>query len=142
MVGNERLIRIILQKGADINSPPSIYHGRTAVQAAANHPDKRGLNLLLEEGADINGPRALLYGATALQIAIAARNVEGVETLLYKGAVINNAIHLMGSNVWNWLSALTTKQSETRLFIFCCELGHLLGQPSRANIAMLHFKLQ
>ena len=53
MVMNERLVRLLLAKGADINAPAGIAHGKTALQAAAEHHDTRILKLLLENGADV-----------------------------------------------------------------------------------------
>lgn len=57
MVGNQRLVRILLLKDPDINAPASVLTGGvTALQAAAKHSDTEILSFLINEGADRRHP--------------------------------------------------------------------------------------
>lgn len=89
MVGNQRLVQILLLKDADINAPASVLSpGLTALQAAAQHSDTEILSFLIKEGADVNAPASSSDGSSALRIAIAKQNIEAVEILLDAGASV------------------------------------------------------
>lgn len=89
MVGNQRLVRILLLKDPDINAPASVLTGGvTALQAAAKHSDTEILSFLIDEGADVNAPASSSDGRSALRVAIARKNIEAVRVLLDAGASV------------------------------------------------------
>ncbi|GAM35537.1 ankyrin repeat protein [Talaromyces pinophilus] len=89
MVGNQRLVRILLLKDADIDAPASVLPGGlTALQAAAEHSDTEILSFLVNEGADVNAPASSSDGRSALRVAIARQNIEAVRILLDAGASV------------------------------------------------------
>ncbi|KAI7972704.1 hypothetical protein EIK77_009167 [Talaromyces pinophilus] len=89
MVGNQRLVRILLLKDADIDAPASVLPGGlTALQAAAQHSDTEILSFLINEGADVNAPASSSDGRSALRVAIARQNIEAVRILLDAGASV------------------------------------------------------
>ncbi|KUL89893.1 hypothetical protein ZTR_02763 [Talaromyces verruculosus] len=89
MVGNQRLVRILLLKDADIDAPASVLTGGlTALQAAAQHSDTEILSFLINEGADVNAPASSSNGRSALRVAIANQNIEAVRILLDAGASV------------------------------------------------------
>lgn len=102
MVGNQRLVRILLLKNADINAAASVLSGGlTALQAAAHHSNTELMSFLINEGADVNAPVSPNDGKSALRAAIARRNIEAVEILLAAGASVT-----MDSNCKEGLLAL------------------------------------
>jgi ankyrin repeat protein len=68
--GDVQLLRLLIDRGADINAPPFAVRGRTALQAAALSGNMEMLRLLYDHGADINGPIALTDGITALEATL------------------------------------------------------------------------
>jgi ankyrin repeat protein len=89
MVGNQRLVRILLLKDADIDAPASVLPGGlTALQAAAQLSDTEILSFLINEGADVNAPASSSDGRSALRVAIARQNIEAVRILLDAGASV------------------------------------------------------
>jgi hypothetical protein len=62
--GDIQLVRLLIDRGADINAPPFAVSGRTSVQAAALSHSMEKIRLLCDHGADINGPIALINGIT------------------------------------------------------------------------------
>jgi ankyrin repeat protein len=85
-----RIIRLLLSRGADMNAQVDRY-GTALLYVAENHlGDDRGLQLmeiLLKYGADSNA-RGGLYG-NALQPAACRGNLQAVELLLKYGAEVN-----------------------------------------------------
>lgn len=75
--------------GADINTGPGKYHGKTALQAVAGNQYFGGieLELLLERGADVNAPPSETWSLTALQAAGRAENLDNMELLLERGLI-------------------------------------------------------
>jgi ankyrin repeat protein len=65
--GYVQLVRLLLDRGVDINAPPFVVRGRTFLQAAALSGKMEVLRLLCDHGAEINGPIALTDGITALE---------------------------------------------------------------------------
>lgn len=80
---------LLLQKGADINSPPAKDFGFTALQLAIFLDHSEMIEALLKSGANINSPAASEVGFTALQAAILADNNELALRLLNDGAEID-----------------------------------------------------
>ena len=89
--GYSDLIQEMLDAGADVNTPPGHFHGRTALQRAAVQGYTNIVTLLLSYGADVNAPAACRQGITALQGAALNGNLKIVLTLLQAGAEINAA---------------------------------------------------
>ncbi|KAF8539188.1 ankyrin repeat-containing domain protein [Trichophaea hybrida] len=89
--GNIELVRILLAKGADVNTPALYIKGRTALQAAAENGNIELVQILLASGADVNAPAAVDCGRTALQSAAERGYVELVRILLLAGAKVNAA---------------------------------------------------
>ncbi|KAH7000485.1 ankyrin repeat-containing domain protein [Ilyonectria destructans] len=83
-------VNLLLQTGADINSPPAKDFGFTALQLAIFVGQSEFvIKELLESGANINSPAASEIGFTALQAAILADNNELALRLLNAGADID-----------------------------------------------------
>jgi ankyrin repeat protein len=78
--GNADLVRLLLEKGADVKSP-----GDTTLIAAAQSGDIEIMRLLIESGANVNCISQRL-GETPLHYAAASGSVEAVRLLLAKGA--------------------------------------------------------
>ncbi|KAF4967244.1 hypothetical protein FSARC_5156 [Fusarium sarcochroum] len=78
----QRIVEILLTKGADINALPAWYEGRTALQAAAEAGDYDLVEDLVRRGADINAPAATNKGLTVLQAAIKSGHRNVVDLLL------------------------------------------------------------
>ncbi|KAK3385284.1 ankyrin repeat-containing domain protein [Podospora didyma] len=77
-LGQLEALKMLLERGADVNEAPADEYGRTALQAAAcsetPHPDL--IHFLLERGADVHAEPAVLGGVTALQGAAIAEKQE------------------------------------------------------------------
>jgi ankyrin repeat protein len=91
--GDMEAIQLLLDHGADINSPPGDEFGRTALQAAtsARNPDPRIIQLLLSHGADVNARPARKGGVTALQGAAISGDLQIARMLLGYAADVNAA---------------------------------------------------
>jgi len=87
--GNADLVRLLLEKGADVKTP-----GDTTLIAAAQSGDVEVMRMLIESGANVNciSPR---LGETPLMYAAASDNVESVRLLLAKGANPNAGLKKM-----------------------------------------------
>lgn len=88
-----KLVKMLLDRGADINEAPGYRFGRTALQAAtcSESPDMELVQFLLERGADINAKPAVHGGITALQGATISGDIMLAKLLLEKGAEVNAA---------------------------------------------------
>lgn len=84
--GHLNIVKLLLDRGAEVNAPPSPVAGRTALQAAARGGFGAIVHLLLSLGAQANAPSARYKGITALQGACLQGNLEIVELLLRSGA--------------------------------------------------------
>jgi ankyrin repeat protein len=87
--GNDDVICLLLEHGADIDGPVASQTGRTALQAAAARGHCYTVELLLARGADVNAPARLVNGMTALQAAARAGNIHIADILLKAGASVN-----------------------------------------------------
>jgi ankyrin repeat protein len=87
--GNADLVRLLLEKGADVKTP-----GDTTLILAAQSGDVEIMRLLIDSGADVNciSPR---LGETPLMYAAASDSVEAVRFLLAKGANPNVGLKSM-----------------------------------------------
>ncbi|KAG6361442.1 hypothetical protein INS49_009669 [Diaporthe citri] len=95
--GNETLVCLFLQQGADVNSPARGLNGRTALQGLClwdpateeEHQRKiRICRLLIDQGADVNAAPAK-RGLTALAAAATKGDLELAVLLLREAADIN-----------------------------------------------------
>ncbi|KAL7920744.1 ankyrin repeat-containing domain protein [Trichoderma austrokoningii] len=84
--GHLNIVKLLLERGAEVNAPPSPVAGCTALQAAAKGGYGAIVHLLLSHGAQANAPSARYKGVTALQGACLQGNLETVELLLRSGA--------------------------------------------------------
>ena len=82
---NVKLVRLLLEIGADINRANSA--GETPLYVASEMSNVEMVRILLEKGADIN--KAESNGQTPLMIAVASGHFEVVEVLLEYGANLN-----------------------------------------------------
>ncbi|KAK0715449.1 ankyrin repeat-containing domain protein [Lasiosphaeris hirsuta] len=89
--GHIRLVRMLLERGADINAPAAFKYGRTALQAACSRvePDMDLIKLLIDQGADVNAKAGQRYGLTALQGAAIQGHIKLVLFLIDLGADVN-----------------------------------------------------
>ncbi|KAL4947073.1 purine and uridine phosphorylase [Aspergillus filifer] len=83
--GYQGIVRLLLDKGADVNAQGGIYGNALQAASADGHPEI--VRLLLDKGADINAQGGK-YG-NALQAASAEGHPEIVRLLLDKGADVN-----------------------------------------------------
>lgn len=84
--GHHNIVKLLLERGAEVNAPPSPVAGRIALQAAAGSGFGAIVHLLLSLGAQANAPSARYKGITALQGACLQGSFEIVELLLRSGA--------------------------------------------------------
>jgi ankyrin repeat protein len=85
LVGLEDLVRLLLDKGADVNAQGGGYGN--ALQAASWRGHEQVVKTLLDKGADVNAQGGV-YG-NALQAASWRGHEQVVKTLLDKGADVN-----------------------------------------------------
>jgi ankyrin repeat protein len=83
--GHEAMVKMLLDKGADINAQSGQYGN--ALQAASSRGHEAVVRLLLDKGADVNAQGGE-YG-NALQAAVSDGNEAVVRLLLDKGADVN-----------------------------------------------------
>jgi ankyrin repeat protein len=82
--GSEDILRLLIEKGAAVNSP--LGEHLTPLQAAANAGHYEIVKILLEEGADIHAPAVIDWGFTALQGAVKSRSLRMARLLINEGA--------------------------------------------------------
>lgn len=93
MVGNLAIVNCLLEAGADVNAPPSISNGATALQLAAEHGHIGLVKQLLELGARVNARGSRNFGVTALEAAAGKGRIDVMQLLLDHGALITGAGH-------------------------------------------------
>ena len=84
-LGMDRIVELLIQKGADVNAYDEEYG--TALAAAARINNVAALRLLLKAGADVNAHGENCH--TALRAAVGTQTTEAVFTLLAAGADVN-----------------------------------------------------
>ncbi|KAI1159728.1 hypothetical protein F5B18DRAFT_635441 [Nemania serpens] len=91
-------VRLLVERGADVNQPAKGKEGRTALQAACDRylpgeeeysDNIKLIKLLIEQGAHVNAPPSPESGVTAFQAAATQGNFEVALLLLDYGADIN-----------------------------------------------------
>lgn len=85
------MVRDLLKKNADVNTPANSYGGVTALQAAVSRGNFEMVRLLIRHGADVNGLPSPVRGRTALQMAAQKGFVKLTEYLMACGAHVNAA---------------------------------------------------
>ncbi|KAL7760869.1 hypothetical protein ACKLNR_007404 [Fusarium oxysporum f. sp. zingiberi] len=90
-VGDLGMVNYLLEKQADINSPPSFSRGGTALQFAAIGGYMGIVKLLLDCGARINARGSRISGRTALEGAAEHGRLDKLELLLQRGAAWANS---------------------------------------------------
>jgi ankyrin repeat protein len=114
-VGDLGMVHYLVEKQADVNSPPSFWGGATALQFAAIGGYMGIAKLLLDCGARINARGSRRRGRTALEGAAERGRLDMIELLLQRGAAwadsgrqqFNSAVRLALENahyaVVDWL---------------------------------------
>jgi len=82
--GHEAVVRLLIEKGADLESRDSKY-GQTSLSLAAENGHEAVVKLLLEKGADLES-KGSKYGQTPLSLAVENGHNAVVRLLLEKGA--------------------------------------------------------
>jgi ankyrin repeat protein len=85
--GYEGVVKLLLNKGADVNAQIGKHGNGNALQAAASQGDEAVVKLLLNNGANVNAQGG--KHSNALQAASARGHEAVVELLLDKGADVN-----------------------------------------------------
>lgn len=90
-VGDLKLVKQLVEKGAEINVRPSANYGRTALQAACSgdNPNLELVQYLLKEKAEVNAAAGIKRGLTALQGAAIRGHIKIALVLLEAGAEVN-----------------------------------------------------
>lgn len=125
--GDLQIAQILLNNGADVNTPTSETYPLTALQMAAREGRDHMIQFLLEAGADINAVTMFSAYNTALSWAVFKDNTNIVRILLIEGANINicrlngfPAIHFSARNCSNELDQLLSSEcGENHLSIAC-----------------------
>ncbi|KAF2234348.1 ankyrin [Viridothelium virens] len=84
--GNEKIIDILLQEGAEINADGGGLIGKSALAAASGAGHFGIVKKLLDLGADINQLGHKVYGYTALSAAVEQGDFDLVDYLVQRGA--------------------------------------------------------
>ncbi|CZR68586.1 uncharacterized protein PAC_18485 [Phialocephala subalpina] len=84
-----RIVQLLVNKGADVNFPPTRGVKRTPLQMAAEIGSLELVQLLIRNGAEVNGEPAERGGGTAMQLAAIGGFVGIAEELLKRGADVN-----------------------------------------------------
>jgi ankyrin repeat protein len=90
-LGDLDMVHYLLEKQAEVNSPPSFSGGGTALQFAAIGGYMGIANLLLDFGARINARGSRSCGRTALEGAAEHGRLDMLELLLQRGAAWANS---------------------------------------------------
>ncbi|KAK6957105.1 hypothetical protein Daesc_002390 [Daldinia eschscholtzii] len=84
--GNERLVRLLIDRGADVDAPAYMTVKQTPLQKAADIGSLSIVKLLLRHKASVNASPAARSGGTALQYAAISGNCNIAAELLSHGA--------------------------------------------------------
>lgn len=87
--GHEKIVQMLLEKGANVNAPGGQCGIGTALQAASQEGHEKIIQILLERGADVNAPPSGVDIGTALQAASQKGHEKIVQMLLERGADVN-----------------------------------------------------
>ncbi|KAI8951520.1 ankyrin repeat-containing domain protein [Xylaria longipes] len=87
-VRNQKLVKLLIEYGDDVNLELRHLVRRTPLQKAAEKGDLAMVRLLLQHGADVNAKPAIAIGGTALQFAAISGNCDVACELLGHGALL------------------------------------------------------
>ncbi|KAM0429233.1 hypothetical protein ACHAPT_006447 [Fusarium lateritium] len=85
--GNLEFVSWLLDKGADVNAPPTFDSGATALQVAAMQGHLGLARHLLDCGARVNARGATEFGRTALEVAAEQGRLDMLGLLIHRGAL-------------------------------------------------------
>jgi ankyrin repeat protein len=85
LAGELNIVRILLDRGANVNAPGSLYHGGTALHAAVSRGNVEIVKTLLSAGANPNAA-AGHRGQTPMQSAYLIGKMDIVQLLTEAGA--------------------------------------------------------
>jgi ankyrin repeat protein len=88
---SEHMVKLLLEKGADVHRPARQGLKRTPLQQACEIGSFKMVKLLLEHNANANEEPAQRSGATALQLAAISGSIKTAELLLRHGAWVHAA---------------------------------------------------
>ncbi|KAJ5557218.1 hypothetical protein N7494_001133 [Penicillium frequentans] len=83
---NIDIVKLLLERGADVNAPADEHGGQTALQIAASQDYHSMVKLLKDHGADVNGLPSPIRGRSALQEAASRGFMQLTKYLLASGA--------------------------------------------------------
>ncbi|KAL3472608.1 ankyrin [Aspergillus californicus] len=89
-IGNAELVDLLLERGANVNSPPGAWAGRTALQLAASKGYLGIARKLIGQKANVNAPPAQREGITALEGAAQGGRIDMIQLLLDNGASVTS----------------------------------------------------
>ncbi|KAK5661136.1 hypothetical protein OQA88_11026 [Cercophora sp. LCS_1] len=84
--GNIEMLEMLLEHGAEVNTPAEYVRGATALQLAAIKGHIKIAEMLVDVGADVNAPGAEINGRTALEGAAEHGRIDMLHWLLQWGA--------------------------------------------------------
>jgi ankyrin repeat protein len=90
--GKIRLMKLLIEHGADVNAWKSTWYA-VPLAWAANNARLEAINLLLDHGADVNGPNVLhaaAYGGSSCGQDETKPYIEAIKLLIARGANINS----------------------------------------------------
>ncbi len=85
--GNMKVIKLLLDSGADINAICQICYGQVAIQTALEYSNFELFNYLLQKGADLNVHNS--FNRTLLHSVAHTHNSEAAKLLIEKGLDLN-----------------------------------------------------
>ncbi|KAI1453216.1 hypothetical protein F4805DRAFT_444320 [Annulohypoxylon moriforme] len=86
---NQDVVRLLLDRGANVNEPANFAIKRTPLQKAAEVGSLELVRMLISYKADVNGKAAARSGGTALQMAAIGGNCNIAAELLIQGALLH-----------------------------------------------------
>ncbi len=126
--GNEQLVNILLDSGADIDASDS--DGRTALRAAVFSGHENIVKLLLKYGANVN--KCDIEHRSVLQVAIYMGHYSIVACLLSSGANINHE-DLIGRGMLSTAIYTTNKRSQLDMIKLLLKYGAKLEQLDKKS---------
>jgi uncharacterized protein len=82
----QQTIRLLAERGADLNAPFHGRHTETPLHWAASSDDVTALDALLDSGADIEAPGAVIGGGSPLADAVGFGQWKAARRLIERGA--------------------------------------------------------
>lgn len=96
-LGNIEIVKLLIEKGADVNAPGHPKHGQTALQCAILAGDMEVVEYLLGRRAAVSACAGKDFGFTALQAAVKMENSVLARRLIDMGALVNAKGSLQGA---------------------------------------------